>query len=484
MIEMCKSIQIVVQKIWLNPFFIGFLLMAFGFWGGMIFPAHAAEIKGEVSAVSGDVVTIKIPPGPTPKAGDKVDIGFNMPGGNTISIGTWRVIEAKGKKVKAAITEAFGDPDVGMTARIFTSQSPKASKSTTAPPSTSSDPRVTDGEKRESPRTEVATKQGGRKVERKDAFRSRAQREIELDRKRIREEQQRLREERIRLESERKKFEEEKRRIEAERKRIASMQRKPDGQKSQPNAVPPSEKEEPLQVTKIPKHHGLPKMIKGNDGAAMIFVPAGEFMRGDTFNEGEEDEKPVKKIYLDGFYIDKYPVTKRLYKRVMGDQEVVGANDLPIKDVDWEDAHSYCKKVGKRLPTEAEWEKAARGTDGRRYPWGNDWNDSKIVWLRNSLGTQPVNRSDRTHKSPYGVVDMTGNISEWVSDWYQADYYKFAPKKNPMGPSRGDILKRRVVRGGSYMSGDPKSLRISSRGWVMSLSPKPHVGFRCAKDGR
>jgi formylglycine-generating enzyme required for sulfatase activity len=189
----------------------------------------------------------------------------------------------------------------------------------------------------------------------------------------------------------------------------------------------------------------------------MVLVPAREFRMGS--NEGDADEKPVHQVYLDAFYIDKYEVTNALYEKFMqatGRQAPVYWNDKdyntpnqPVVGVSWHDAEAYCQWAGKRLPTEAEWEKAARGTDGRIYPWGNQWEERKA----NSSGTAdgyqytaPVG-SFETGKSPYGAYDMAGNVWEWVADWYAEKYYQGSPARNPTGPESG---QSRVLRGGAW----------------------------------
>ncbi len=147
--------------------------------------------------------------------------------------------------------------------------------------------------------------------------------------------------------------------------------------------------------------------------------------------------------------------------------------------VTWDQGKEYCEKVGRRLPTEAEWEKAARGTDGRKYPWGNSWDGSKLIWDQNSGNkTHPVDRGYNTHKSPYGAVDMAGNVWEWVNDRYDEDYYRNAPKRNPKGPDSGNA---RVLRGGSWLSDNSRLFRAANRDGLYPEDWDDFWGFRCAK---
>lgn len=216
---------------------------------------------------------------------------------------------------------------------------------------------------------------------------------------------------------------------------------------------------------------------------SMITIPAGQFLMGS--NRGDLEEQPVHKIYLDSYQIGKYEVTVRQYRafcqataRQMPVAPSWGWKDNhPIVNVTWSDAEAYCEWAGGRLPTEAEWEKAARGTDGRVYPWGNAWDNSKCANGQLHLtSTAPVG-SYLGGMSPYGCLDMAGNVWEWCSDWYGEDYYKTSPNRNPTGPDSGDY---RVMRGGCWYSraeGD----RSTYRGNFFPSGSWRSGGFRLAR---
>jgi formylglycine-generating enzyme required for sulfatase activity len=222
----------------------------------------------------------------------------------------------------------------------------------------------------------------------------------------------------------------------------------------------------------------------------MALVPAGEFTMGSTL---KADEKPVHRVYLNAFSMDKYAVTVGQYAKYLEATDVEAPPEWdimnrpqhlsrPVVNINWSDAATYCKWAGKRLPTEAEWEKAARGTDGRLYPWGNETptrlhaNFGKKEWA-NHMALVPVGMFE-LGKSPYGIYDMAGNVWEWVNDWYDHDYYKKSPTKNPQGPATG---KSKVVRGGNWLYLQ-ESLRASFR---FNADPSGrqfgYYGFRCAK---
>ena len=239
--------------------------------------------------------------------------------------------------------------------------------------------------------------------------------------------------------------------------------------------------------------------ITGKDGAPMMLVPAGDFTMGS--NEGA-DEQPVHRVSLDTYYMDKYEVTVGQYAKFLDAKfleatspevpkpetppywDIMNASlsrKRPVAYVDWTGADSYCRWAGKRLPTEAEWEKAARGTDGRIYPWGNEpptellANFGKKDWS-NHKATVPAGLLE-DGKSPYGIYDLAGNVWEWVSDRYDKDYYRNGPSKNPKGPERGED---KVVRGGSWNS-PLEHLRSAIRFGYTPAFSRDILGFRCAK---
>ncbi len=229
-----------------------------------------------------------------------------------------------------------------------------------------------------------------------------------------------------------------------------------------------------------------PEPPRTEDRAEMVLVPTGEFWMGSDTGGGE-DEKPRHRVYLDAYSIDKYEVTNGLYGHFMAatgraapaywtDNSFNGPTQ-PVVAVSWHDAEAYCKWAGKRLPTEAEWEKAARGTDGRTYPWGDQWDASRANSGESNLGkTAPVG-SYADGASPYGAHDMAGNVWEWVADWYDKDYYKRSPERNPRGPDSGGSF---VLRGGSWGS-NPFDLRTAYRDDNTPDGRFNNIGFRCAR---
>ena len=205
----------------------------------------------------------------------------------------------------------------------------------------------------------------------------------------------------------------------------------------------------------------------------MVLVPSGSFLMG---GESEKDQVPVHEVFLDSFYIDTKEVNQRDYESVMGFNPSKNKGiDLPVESLDWFEANDYCQKLGKRLPTEAEWEKAIRGNTKPKFFWGNKINE-KFSWFKGNSGgkTHPV--GTRIPNS-YGIYDMSGNVWEWVSDWYDKNYYKRRPYSNPQGPKTGEF---KVQRGGSWSN--IADYHSSTYRMVYGPEGKDEFnGFRCTK---
>jgi formylglycine-generating enzyme required for sulfatase activity len=219
---------------------------------------------------------------------------------------------------------------------------------------------------------------------------------------------------------------------------------------------------------------------------------------GSLQGEGENDEHPQHKVYLDAYYIGKNVVTnaqfakfvKQTGYRTQGEWEKhfsFNTANHPVVNVSWNDAKAYCDWAGLRLPTEAEWEKAARGTDARRYPWGNEWDASKcnnwngiktasMANIYQGRGTIPI-ASHPEAASPYGVLGQAGNSWEWCADWYDENYYQNSPASNPTGPTKGIY---RVLRGGSWCRYSPDLFRCAVRLKDVPENDGVEGGFRCA----
>jgi formylglycine-generating enzyme required for sulfatase activity len=233
---------------------------------------------------------------------------------------------------------------------------------------------------------------------------------------------------------------------------------------------------------------------KGKDSSLMVLIPAGEFDMG--CNEGLEDEKPVHKVSLKPFYIDIYEVTNAQYQKFVDEtgykkpahwtNNTLNAPNQPVVSVTWYDAVEYCKWAGKRLPTEAEWEKAARGgLIGKFYPWGDkitrdDANyygvDGKDFWEFTAV-------VGSTTPNGYGLYEVAGNPQEWCADFYDANYYSVSPAENPKGPKSG---KTYVIRGGAwneeYRNNKDFGLRVAARRHADPYEATIDTGFRCAMD--
>jgi formylglycine-generating enzyme required for sulfatase activity len=228
------------------------------------------------------------------------------------------------------------------------------------------------------------------------------------------------------------------------------------------------------------------------DGMTMVYVPAGEFIMGSTNSDPEihKDEQPQHSVTLDAFWIDRTEVSNGQYRSCVdagvctpptcdwGENTYDDAtrDDYPVACVNWKEVQAYCAWVGGHLPTEAQWEKAARGTTGLRYPWGEVFDPNLCNSEEAGIGEPlPVGQYSPAGDSPYGVADMAGNVWEWVTDYYDIGYYATAPSENPTGPAGGE---RRSVRGGSWY-GNYNNARTAYRYYDVPYGRSSGVGFRC-----
>jgi formylglycine-generating enzyme len=242
--------------------------------------------------------------------------------------------------------------------------------------------------------------------------------------------------------------------------------------------------------------------IFGAPNPDTVLFPAGEFLRGRTFEWSDyevkwypnpaKDDTPVKKISLDAFQLDVAEVTNErfaAYAKATGRAKPYywrngeipeGKAQHPVVNVTWEEANAFCAWEGKRLPTEAEWERACRGPvgDNRMFPWGDRDPTSKDAHYGALDG--PIGVCSK-QKSDTGLCDIIGNVWEWTADWYERKYYEVAPDKNPKGPEKGIY---RVLRGGSWFDQPKLFMTCSYRSWAREAERSPTIGFRCAKSVR
>ena len=236
------------------------------------------------------------------------------------------------------------------------------------------------------------------------------------------------------------------------------------------------------------------KTLIGDDGREMVQISEGPFVMGSRDNDSDPDEKPEHQVYLKAYFLDKHEVTQDAYARFSkmtkrltrkievfeGDPAKLLRPESPMIAVTWDDAEAYCKWAGKRLPTEAEWEKAARGEGKRRYPWGEEF----VVGYANIDGDEDGFQylappgSFESGRSPYGIYDLTGNVGEWVADYYDENAYRKSSYRDPKGPDQGE---QRVIRGGSWRE-TKRNVRSSKRFQAKPWRHDITVGFRCAKD--
>ncbi len=224
--------------------------------------------------------------------------------------------------------------------------------------------------------------------------------------------------------------------------------------------------------------------VSSKDWITMVYIPAGVFLMGS--DNGDYGESPVHEVYLDAFWIDEHEVTHDQYNKFMKEAEHEDASynenggSRPETYATWFDAQAYCEWAGRRLPTEAEWEKAARGRlDGKKYPWGDedpvcdDSAENGAQFTDCEYGTVPVKSFSR---NGYGAMDMAGNLWEWVSDWYSSGYYENSPAENLQGPASGEY---RVLRGGSWYD-HADLMRVANRFKLVPVDTSSNIGFRCA----
>lgn len=230
----------------------------------------------------------------------------------------------------------------------------------------------------------------------------------------------------------------------------------------------------------------------------MVLIPAGEFTMGRTFSTSDDetgmrplilrDDRPPHSVRLDGFWMDSTEVTHSAYARFVSEtgrgapyhwlggvmpRELA---DHPAYNVDWADASAFCAWRGKRLPTEAEWERAARGgAEGENYPWGKEKPDRQRARYSTPEGPATVRRYPA---NPFGLHDMGGSVAEWCQDWFEREYYASSPTENPQGPAAGMY---KIVRGGSWADG-PNRITVFFRNWARPNQRTPNLGFRCVKD--
>jgi len=247
------------------------------------------------------------------------------------------------------------------------------------------------------------------------------------------------------------------------------------------------------------------------DGMTEIYIPAGAFQMGGVDPNATDVEKPVHQVTMPSFWIDKFDVTNAMYlgcvnKGVCTPPQAITSktrtsyfndsnyNDYPVIEVTWSQADAYCKWAGRHLPTEAEWEYAARGSTINTYPWGNQPPDNTLANFNYQVGDTSKVGSYPAGASPFGVLDMAGNVAQWTNDYFDPTYYSKGINVNPPGPGARTNFFNRVVRGGSWQD-DAAHIRVSLRASVLGSNPNaavgsdayygefsPKIGFRCASD--
>ena len=270
-----------------------------------------------------------------------------------------------------------------------------------------------------------------------------------------------------------------------------------------------------VPTSPTPVFTATPETIKisTKDGMTQIYIPEGTFTMGGMDVYRENDELPVHEVFISAFWIDQVEVTNGMYYlcvqasvcippaqiRSNRQEEYFGNpqfQDYPVVNVTWYDANTYCTWAERRLPTEAEWEYAARGDDKRNFPWGDEPPNEYTANFINLIGDTSRVGSYVEGASPFGVLDMAGNVSEWIFDFYRTDYYAKSPAENPTGPSEDEVFNlMRVIRGGSFQD-EEFDLRVSNRNYIEGPNPRAQpnedkfygkysvkIGFRCVADG-
>ncbi|HNK63231.1 MAG TPA: SUMF1/EgtB/PvdO family nonheme iron enzyme [Anaerolineales bacterium] len=267
----------------------------------------------------------------------------------------------------------------------------------------------------------------------------------------------------------------------------------------------------PIQASATPQEIAMPENLKisSKDGMTQIWIPGGTFIMGGMDVYRENDEQPPHEVFISAFWMDQVEVTNGMYnlcvqsgacrppEKIRSDnrEEYFGQlefQDYPVVYVTWTDATAYCQWAGRRLPTEAEWERAARGDDKRNYPWGDELPNEYNSNSNNLVGDTSRVGSYAEGASPFGILDMAGNVWEWVADRYRQDYYEKSPAEDPQGPTAEEVFNNlRVIRGGSFQE-DGRFARVNNRNTLEGPDPKSQpddpkfygessykVGFRC-----